>query len=54
MSDEDIKYLRSAERMRPSFEVFKRMVKILTGVQEKTDRLLNTINTSLLESFKTI
>lgn len=42
MSEEDRKYLRAVKKMRPSFEVFKRMVAILTNIQEKTDQLLKT------------
>lgn len=40
MSKEDRKYLRSVKKMTPSLEVFKRMVQILTNVQQKTDQLL--------------
>jgi len=54
MSEEDRKYLNSVKKMRPSSEVFGRMVQILTGAQKKTDQLLDTLNTSLLETFKTI
>jgi len=54
MNDEDRKYLISVEKMRPSFEVFERMVQILTSEQEETDRLLYALNTSLLETSKPI
>lgn len=54
MNEEDKKYLRSAEKMRPSFEVFERMVQILTSTQEKTNQLLTIANTSLLETSKAI
>ena len=40
MSDEDRKYLRSIKKMRPSLEVFKKMVEILKNVQEQTNQLL--------------
>lgn len=40
MSEEDRKYLRSLEKMTPSFEVFEKMVQILTNLQTKTDQLL--------------
>ena len=40
MSEEDRKYLRSVKKMRPSFEVFEKMVQILTSMQSKTDQLL--------------
>ncbi|MBI2613272.1 MAG: hypothetical protein HYW62_00650 [Candidatus Levybacteria bacterium] len=40
MSEEDRKYLRSTAKMRPSFEIFEKMVEILTQVQTKTDQLL--------------
>lgn len=40
MSDEDKKYLRSVNIRRPSFEVFEKMVQILSKVQEKTNHLL--------------
>lgn len=52
MNDEDRKYLRSEKKMRPRIEVFERMVQILAGVQKKSDQLLQTINKSLLETFK--
>lgn len=42
MSEEDRKYLRSVGKMRPSLEVFKKMVQILANVQEKTNQLLKT------------
>ena len=40
MNEEDRKYLRSVKKMRPSFEVFEKMVEILTALQAKTDQLL--------------
>ena len=40
MSEEDRKYLRSVKKLRPSFEVFEKMVQILKNVQEQTDQLL--------------
>lgn len=40
MNGEDKKYLRSVKKIRPSFEIFERMVQILTQVQAKTDQLL--------------
>lgn len=42
MSDEDRKFLRSAKKMMPNLEVFEKLVRILTNVQEKTDQLLKT------------
>lgn len=45
MSEEDRKYLRSVKKMMPSFEVFEKMVQILTNVQKQTDQLLH--NSSL-------
>ena len=42
MSDEDRKFLRSTKKMTPSFEVFKKMVAILTNIQEQTNQLLKT------------
>lgn len=42
MSEEDRKYLISVKKMRPSLEIFKKMVEILANVQEKTDQLLKT------------
>lgn len=42
MNEEDRKYLRSAKKMRPSLEVFKKMVEILKNVQEQTNQLLKT------------
>ncbi len=41
MSEEDRKYLRSAIKMRPSLEIFQKMVYILRKTREKTDQLLN-------------
>jgi len=43
MNEEDRKYLRSVKKLRPSLEVFKRMVQILKGVQQKTDQMLKTL-----------
>jgi len=40
MSEEDRRYLRSVKKLRPSFEVFEKMVQILTSLQAKTDQLL--------------
>jgi len=40
MSEEDRKYLRSVKKLRPSFEIFEKMVQILTALQAKTDQLL--------------
>ena len=42
MNEEDRKYLRSVKKMGPSLEVFKKMVAILTNVQEQTNQLLKT------------
>lgn len=42
MSEEDRKYLRAVKKMRPSFEIFKKMVEILNNVQEQTNQLLKT------------
>lgn len=42
MGEEDRRYLRSVRKMRPSLEVFEKMVEILRDVQEKTDQLLKT------------
>ena len=42
MSEEDRKYLRNIKKMGTSQEVFKKLVEILKGVQEKTDQLLQT------------
>lgn len=52
MNNEDRKYLRSTERMRPSFRIFERMVKILESVQAKANQLLTAADKSLLETFK--
>jgi hypothetical protein len=54
MNDEDRKYLKAAERMRPSFEIFNRMVKILVNEKEEVDQLMTKANVSLLETYKTI
>jgi hypothetical protein len=54
MNDEDRKYLREAERMRPSFEIFNKMVRILADEKEEVDQLMLKLNTSLLETYKTI
>ncbi len=40
MNDEDRKFLKSVKEMRPSFEIFKKMVRILNGVEEQTNKLL--------------
>lgn len=40
MSDEDKKYLKSIKKVRPSLEVFEKMVEILKETQKKTDQLL--------------
>lgn len=50
MSEEDKKYLRWTKKMRPSLEVFEKMVQILTEMQEKTDQLLNIF---LTKTYKT-
>jgi hypothetical protein len=42
MNDEDRKYLRYVKRLRPSLEVFERMVQILKNIQEQTNQLLKT------------
>lgn len=42
MSEEDRKYLRSVKKMRPSLEVFKKMVEILNNIQDQTNQLLKT------------
>lgn len=52
MNDEDRKYIRETEKMRPSFEIFKKMVQILNSEQEEANKLLNALGTSLLESRK--
>lgn len=54
MNDEAREYLKSLEEKGPSLEVFKRMVQILTNAQKKTEQLQITLDTSLLETFKTI
>ena len=45
MSDEDRKYLRFVKKLRPSIDVFGRLVQILTKVQDETNRILK--NSSL-------
>lgn len=40
MNEEDKKYLRSVKKIRPSLEVFEKMVQILANIQSKTDQLL--------------
>ncbi len=46
MSEEDRRYLRIQKNMTPSLEVFKRLVKILTSIETKTDQLIkNSLNT---------
>jgi hypothetical protein len=54
MNDEDRKYLRTLDRMRPSLEVFSRMVKILENEQKQTDQLLLAADTSLLETYESL
>lgn len=54
MNDEDRKYLRSAEKARPSLEVFQGMVQILSNTHERIDRLMDAINNSLLEASEPI
>jgi len=54
MNNEDRKYLRYAQRLRPSLEVFGKMAKILTVELEQINRLLVVADTSLLKTFKTI
>ncbi len=54
MNDEDRKYLQSVRKMRPSLEIFSGMVRILENTHKHTDQLLNNLNKSLLETFKTI
>jgi hypothetical protein len=54
MNDEDRKYLREAERMRPSFEVFSKMVRILVDEKDEIDQLMLRLDTSLLQTYKTI
>jgi hypothetical protein len=53
MNDEDRKYLRATEKMRPGLEIFNEMVKILINEQKEVTQLLTLADTSLLETFKT-
>lgn len=53
MNDDDRKYLKSVTKSNPSFDVFRRMVSILTIVQKKTDQLQVDLDNTLLETFKT-
>jgi hypothetical protein len=54
MNDEDRKYLERAEKARPSFEIFSKMVQMLKVEREEIDRLLTVADTHLLKTFKTI
>lgn len=54
MNDEDKRYLRSARKIRPGFEVFNRMVQILSSVEKKTELLVDNANKFLLKTSKTI
>jgi hypothetical protein len=54
MNDEDRKYLRDVARMRPSFEIFNKMVKILADEKEEINSLMLKLDTSLLQTYKTI
>jgi len=54
MNDEDRKYLKLEEKMRPGIEVFERMVLILKSEHEEINKLLTTLNNTLLETYKTI
>jgi hypothetical protein len=54
MNDEDRKYLEHTEKIRPSFEIFNRMVQMLKVEKEEIDRLLAIANTYLLKTLKTI
>lgn len=42
MTNEDRKYLRSVKKLKPSIDVFGRLVQILTKVQNETDQLLKS------------
>jgi hypothetical protein len=52
MNNEDKKYLKTAEKTRPSLEVFSGMVQILKNEQEKVNKLLDLVNNTLLENCK--
>ncbi|MDZ4227905.1 MAG: hypothetical protein U1E54_01535 [Candidatus Levybacteria bacterium] len=54
MNDEDRKYLKSVERVSPNFEIFNKMVQILTNVRKETDQLRTVLDTTLLETSRTI
>jgi len=54
MSYEEKKYLKITGKMRPSFDVFNKMAKILKGEQEKVNELFLAIDNSLLKTYKTI
>jgi hypothetical protein len=54
MNDEDRKYLRETEKMRPGIEIFNNMVRILKNEQEEVARLLSIIDNNLLETYSTV
>jgi hypothetical protein len=54
MNDEDRKYLRLAEKMRPGIEIFEKMVQILKSEHKEINILLATLNNTLLETHKTL
>jgi hypothetical protein len=54
MNDEDRKYLEKTEKVRPSFEIFNRMVQMLKVEQEEINRLLTVADAHLLKTYKTL
>jgi|WetSurMetagenome_2_1015567.scaffolds.fasta_scaffold1442732_2 hypothetical protein len=54
MNDEDRKYLERTEKVRPSSEIFNKMVQILKVEQEEIERLLTVADTHLLKTYKTL
>jgi hypothetical protein len=50
MDNESKKYLKSIIKMRPSFEIFSKLVQILKDEQKRSDQLLTIADISLLEA----
>ena len=54
MNDEEKKYIRKIEKMRPGLEVFTRMVQILKIEQDKINKVSAVIDSYLLKTYRTI
>lgn len=52
MNDEDKKYLKKVEKLRPDLEVFRHMVQILQNEHTEINRLFAAIDSNLLENYK--